>query len=273
MAKKNSRSLNASSTFAQLTKFIKKYANAPGDLDELIKDLLMESNYTLSKLFKFKYQREKDVHVHELKRLSCYRLTHSEVLRSPAFQVFTEEELLSFKHEAFLNPIRTFLSILAHHKISNVTSWHLEQTKLPSPRILVNCNVTFPGPKFAKYRIDVARLSFPVWQHQHIFYSRKNYVTRQSKDYDYYVVQQDGSVKHSTASHSTSFPKVGAGAPMCLQQLKIKHKYKGNLNGIDVDIVLQGIGQSEPHLYNLRYFHDYKLQKIAYSHFMQNTCG
>ena len=272
MAKKSCRSLNANSTFAELATLIKKYTNTPSDLDEVIKDLLMESDHTLRKLFTFKCQREKDVRIHKLENLSCHPLTHSELLRSPAFEVSTEKELMSFREEAFLHPICVYLSILGHHKISSVSSWHMEKTKLPAPRILVRCCIAFPGSKFVWCRLDVARLCYPVWQYQHIFYYTKNYLTRQSNDYDCVTVNRNGELDYFAAFHVDYFPKVGAGAPMCLQELKIKHNYKGNLQGIDVSIALQGIGQSEPHMYNLRYFYE-KLQRLTYSHFMQNIHG
>ena len=269
MAKKSRRNLNANSTFTELATLIKEYIKTPGDLDESIKNLLMGPDCTLSKLFKFKYQRVKDVHIHKLEKLSCFPLTHSELLRSPAFQVSTEKELMSFKDEAFLNPIRIYLSMLAHHKISNVTSWHMEKTKLPAPRILARCCIVFPGRKFVWCRIDVARLCYPVWEFQHIFYYEKDYAVRQSNDYDCVKVKQNGDLDYFTAIHVDYFPKVGAGAPMCLQELKIRHDYKGNLKGIHVSVVLQGIGQSEPHMYDIRHFHD-KLQRFTYSQFMKN---
>ena len=241
----SSRCLNSTVTYAQVEVLIKEYANSPKNRLQTLRKLLKRSICVQPKLNEVKTEREKDALVNKLEDLSCRSLSHSELLRRPAIQCGHEElaNLDPETLESFYNPIIAFMSILHHHEVTHSAYWLMEKTKISSPRLLVNCQVKFPNnSKLLKYRIDIARLCYPIWQYQHIFYGRKNHQIKQS-------------MGHTTPESSS---RIGTGAPMCFQEIRVKNGYEGALENVSVDVVFPDT------VCSLKYLYDY-FQVDSYS--------
>lgn len=178
----------------------------------------------------FKNKRWADKKVEEESKLSCHRETFSEKRRYPSYELTSIEQLCSEKVAklAFATPVRTLLSLLHHFNIDWITHWMIEEVTQPIPIFLVKCFFVFPiSGKVLQYRVDVSRLHFPIWKHQHIFYKMKN--NKVSSDKENKIAFED------TEEESE---RVGPGIPLCFQSIRIKHSFVGEASDVQFKLLL-----------------------------------
>lgn len=229
-----SRSLNTNTSYSALERVIKKFFKMPEKYrEQFIVNTIKDKWFCNDPRIKaFKNKRWADKKVEEKSRLSCHRETFSEKRRCPSYELFSIEQVCSEEVAklAFMTPVRVLLSLLHHFNIDWVTHWMIEEVTLPIPIFLVRCFFIFPtSRKVLQYRVDISRLHFPIWKHQHIFYKMKNNKISDESDKESKLVFEDIEEESE---------RIGPGIPLCFQSIRIKHSFVGKVSNVQLKLLL-----------------------------------
>ena len=227
-----SRSLNTNTSYVTLEYIIQKFFKTPEKYREAFIIDIIKGSWICNdpRIRAFKNKRWADKTVEEESKLSCNRESFSEKRRRPTYELTSIEQVCSeeISKLAFDTPVRVLLSLLHHYHIDWVTHWMIEEITLPISVFLVRCFFILPGSgKVLQYRVDVSRLHFPIWKHQHIFYKMKDN-----------RVSSDKENKFSFEDTEEELERIGSGTPLCFQSIRIKHNFVGRARDVQFKLLL-----------------------------------